>query len=332
MVMNITEASWLDIERLLPPYGNLNAKRVDEGTCVLLAVDHDARRHALLPLEKIDEAFFDDKSRGLTVGGRELEVEGSPKRLFLDIECTDRSGNDAFNLVVSDILRRVAAGDGHVEAVKTTLNHWRRFWQGGNSSGLTPDQVLGLFGELWFLSVWLMPRGLPNVGHWVGPSAARNDFQWPNLSVEAKATKSVRGHIHRINGLDQLDPPEGGGLYLFSLRVREEQGSKNSLVSLVERISDMLYDEPELMDLFEDSLARAGYSPVHAERYSQMRFRVIEERLYRVGEGFPRLSVASFSDGVPRGVERVDYEINLETCPELWVGRSSNEPGVNLEP
>lgn len=332
MVTNVSETSWFEIERWLPSYGRLNANRVNADTDMFLAVDHDGNRHALLFLGNTEEAFADERSRGLTVHGRQLEVEGEAERLFLDITCTDRNGKDAFNLVVSEILRHLMAGTEPINAVKITLARWRRFWGSAPGNGLSSDEVLGLFGELWFMLVWLAPYGLTNICRWVGPLGGRNDFQWPGFSIEVKTTGSIRGHIHRINGLDQLDPPEGGELFLFSLRVREEATSSNSLTALIERIGNLLISEPELMELFEDRLARAGYSPVHAERYSQTRFRVVGERLYRVSVGFPRLSVASFCDGLPRGVERVEYEINLETCPELYIGRSPGEPGVNLEP
>lgn len=87
--------------------------------------------------------------------------------------------------------------------------------------GLSAEQMCGLFGELWFLLIWLLPRGIRRVQNRVGPTGARHDFSWPTITVEAKTTQSARGHVHRISGLDQLDPPCGGDLFLFSLRMRE---------------------------------------------------------------------------------------------------------------
>ncbi|MGC7845709.1 PD-(D/E)XK motif protein [Desulforudis sp. 1088] len=332
MVNDVSEAMWNEIEQNPREFGYLNAKPVTPGIELFLAVDHEGYRHALLLLESFEQAFVDDRSRGLTVRGRGLEVEGQSGRPFLDIVCTDRNGHDAFNLVIAEILQRLAAGDSAADAVRLTLARWRRFWGGSPGAGLSREQVRGLFGELWFLLVWLIPHGLDNVRHWTGPTGARHDFQWPVFSVEVKTTESIRGHVHRINGLDQLDPPDNGILYLFSLRVREEASSSNSLVTAVNGIMDALSGNPILLDLFEDRLARAGYSPVQADRYSQIRFRLVGERLYRVDSGFPRLSTASFGGGLPRGVERVEYDINLETCPDLLVGRSPAEPGLDLTP
>jgi len=59
-----------------------------------------------------------------------------------------------------------------------------------------------------------------HVRAWLGPTGTRHDFQWPRLAVESKATSSLRGHIHRISGVEQLEAPEAGALYLFSLGVK----------------------------------------------------------------------------------------------------------------
>jgi hypothetical protein len=66
-------------------------------------------------------------------------------------------------------------------------------------------------------------------------------------------------------------------------------------------------------------LASANYSPLHADRYRELHFRIVDERLYRVANDFPRLSSASFVNGLPAGIERVEYKVNLETCQHLIV-------------
>lgn len=309
---------WRELETEPPAYGRMRARRLTRAD-VVLAVDHDHRHHVLLPIGSEEEGFTDSRSRGLLVAPRSLEIEDQPPRPFLDLCCSDRTANDAFNLVAIALLEELNNRATVIEAVRTTLARWRRFWAGLPAEGLSAEEVRGLFGELWFLLVWLLPHGTPHVEHWLGPSGARHDFQWPGLSVEAKATVSVRGHIHRINGLDQLDPPDDGTLAVFSMRLRDEPAASNSLVTLIARIEDVLAGEPERLDLFDGRIAAVGYSPAHADRYRDLRFRVVDERLYAVTDRFPRLSAGSFAGGVPAGIERIEYEINLEGGPDLVI-------------
>ncbi len=300
----------------------------DHTVVVALGVDERAGKHVLGLAEGTTENAATCRSLVSDLIERGLPTERAV--LFVDVRCSDPSGYESFNVVVNSILDEVRRGVVPREAVATVLARWRRFWGSVPEVGLSPDQVRGLFGELWFLLVWLLPHEADNVNHWVGSTGARHDFQWPALAVEAKATLSIRGHVHRINGLDQLDSPDEGELYFFSLRVREEPSAANSVVSLVERVSAALTGRADLLDTFEARLAQAGYSPAHAERYRSMLFRVVDERLYRVTAGFPRLSGESFQGGLPAGIERIEYEVNLDACHDLIVSRDPARPGLNI--
>jgi hypothetical protein len=324
----VTAESWRALPDRSDVYAELQAEAVHGVDGAFLAVDHEGSRHLLLPVEGDTEVVTDDRSRGIRALTRPLSVQGQPERQFVDVLCTTISGQDVFNLVATAILTQIAQGGGAADAVQSTLARWRRFWGAAPIGGLTGEEIRGLFGELWFLAAWLLPHGSTQVSHWLGPTGARHDFQWPALALEAKATTTTRGHIHRINGLDQLDPPPDGRLLVFSLRMREEATASNTLVSVIEAIAAALVDDSNALDGFEMRLAQAGYSSLEAERYAESRFRVINERLYEVAEGFPRLSATSFVDGVPNGIERIEYEIDLDSCPNLIVasGPSGFEP------
>jgi hypothetical protein len=318
----ITAESWRSLPARSTLFAELAAEAVAGIDGAFLAVDHEGSRHVLLGAPDDIEPVTDDRSRGIRALTRPLSVQGQAERNFLDVLCTGASGQEVFNLVASAILDKVGHGATPSEAVRSTLARWRRFWGAAPIGGLTGEEIRGLFGELWFLGVWLLPHGHDQLRHWLGPTGTRHDFQWPRLAVDAKATASTRGHIHRINGLDQLDPPADGRLLLFSLRMREEASASNTLVSLVDTITTKLADDADALDQLESRLVMAGYSSLEADRYAEVRFRVINERLYDVRGDFPRLSETSFTRGLPAGIERVDYEINLDACPDAIIADS----------
>jgi hypothetical protein len=325
----VTPDSWDRLPNRTGVYADLEAHTIEGTPGLLLAVDHDGARHILLPISDPSQGWTDDRSRGIRVATRELSVQGQPERPFIDVVCTDPSGQDVFNLVASTIVEQVLQGNVAADAVGATLARWRRFWSATPGAALSGEQLRGLFAELWFLAFWLLPRGHDQLRHWLGPTGARHDFQWPGVAVEVKATVSVRGHIHRVSGIDQLDPPESGSLYLFSLRLREETAAANSIVVLIERLLTDLAADSELLDLLETRLAQAGYSQAHADRYREVRYRIVNERLYHVRDHFPRLTTSSFTQGVPAGIERIEYEINLDSCPDLIVASSPQEPALS---
>lgn len=313
--------SWRSLDAAPVEYGALRARWLSAHDAAI-GVDHDGRRHLLLPLRTPEEGFVDRRSRGLTIDVRLLGVEEKPARPFLDLCCVDRAAGRAFDLVVDGLLDELAAGRPTADAVRSAVAKWRRFWGGGPVEGLDASAINGLFGELWFLAVWLLPRSSDAVAHWTGPRGARHDFQWPRHAIEAKTTVSVRGHIHRINGLDQLDAPDDGRLAVFSLRVREEESASNSLPVLIDRIEMLLAERGDQLESFEHRLAAAGYSKAHEARYREHRLRVVDERLLRVEADFPRIRAGDLHAGMPAGVERVEYDVNLETFGHLVIARS----------
>jgi hypothetical protein len=231
-------------------------------------------------------------------------------------------------LIGGELADRLASGQETApECVTRVLAKWRRFWGQVPQQILAREEQLGLFAELWFLSVWLVPRvgAAEAMTRWRGPFGSRHDFEWTGRSMEVKATTSTRGRIHRINGLDQLVPPESGELMLFSLRLREEAGATNTLPSVIAACHAQLEPDADALNRLEEALAQVGYTPAHDEEYARHCFRVVDEGVFKVIEDFPRLTVAHLPLGVPAGVERVEYEINLTGFDRLCIARRTTD-------
>lgn len=299
---------------------------------LLAALDAENRRHLLIQLQPEEAELHDEQSRGISVATRELVVHEHGRGRYLDICCNDASGYDALDLIGGEIANGlVVSSTTPAKLVGLVLAKWRRFWGELPRQILSREEQLGLFAELWFLSTWLATHiGVDEaVVRWRGPFGARHDFEWASRSIEVKATTSVRGRIHRINGLDQLAPPENGVLMLFSLRLREEAGASNTLPSLIAMCRLQLETEPASLDRFETALAQANYSPAYDEEYAKLKLRVVDEGLFRVEQDFPRITHTSFEAGVPDGVERVEYEINLGGCSHLLIASDASAmPGL----
>jgi hypothetical protein len=329
--MRIEPEVW---ERLsqLDPIGDKLAARLaipDITDRLQCALDSENRRHLLIGLKPSEKDLHDSQSRGLSVVTRELVTQGqdSPTR-YIDIECQEIAGNAALDLIGGEVAAALAAeAKSPHDIVKSVLVRWRRFWSDLPKNILSHDELLGLFGELWFLSMWL----IPNVGSaravqgWRGPLGARHDFEWPMKSVEVKVTTSTRGRVHCINGIEQLMPPERGELLFFSLRVREEVGATNTLATLIGIARNLLDSDIEALNKFEMMLVRTGYSPAHDGEYAKVRLRIAEEGLFAVTDNFPRITSNMFEGGIPPGVEKITYEINLNSFDHLRIARTPQQ-------
>jgi len=326
--VNINKTTWEKLESEFATGKKIAARLfLPEVTRKLYAgLDANLFRHLLIPLDENQEEYVDSQSKGLSVSTKELIVQGSKPTKYIDIKCQDKSGFSIFEVIGQEIAERIDSGVPK-EVVASVINKWRNFWSYSPKEILSRQKIIGLFAELWFFNFWLLSKleKLEAVNRWRGPFSSRHDFEWSGTSVEVKATTNVKSRIHHINDVDQLLPPDDGVLFLFSLHLREEQGSQNSLTSLISLCRENIQDDVDALSKFENILAIFGYSPVYDEEYSKLKFRVVDQKLYSVKEGFPRIISGSFKNNIPNGVFDINYLINLDGFDEYCVATSPDD-------
>lgn len=289
---------------------------------LIAAVDSDGRRHLLVALGDEEVDLVDRDSRGIDVATRLLSIQGRDRARYIDISCNDAMGHAVFDLFGGEIASTLASSDGTPnEAILRLLAKWRRFWGHQPLQLLSRDEQLGLFAELWFLYFWLIPKVGADaaLSRWRGPFGARHDFESAVESVEVKATAAAAGLAHRINGIDQLTPPENGTLFLFSLKVREEAGANNTFPDLVRLTRGACKNNIEALSHFENALAASQYLDAHEGEYSKTKFRIVSEKLFAVRDDFPRLTLSAFPSGIPLGVDNIAYDIDLQVALHLQI-------------
>jgi hypothetical protein len=295
---------------------------------LVAALDSDGKRHLLILLAASEGDVEDAQSRGVEVATRELAMPNHASGRYLDITCHDATGHEAFDLIGGELAERlVAGGETAPEIVTRVLSKWRRFWGQSPKQLLSREKQIGLFAEVWFLTYWLIPRFGADaaVARWRGPFGSRHDFEWTGRSIEVKATTATRGHIHRINGLEQLTPPDDGHLFCFSLQLREEAGATNTLPSVIAVCRTLTESHANALSSFEYALSQAEYSPAHESEYAKLKLRVVEQGFYAVRDDFPRLTPTEFPNGLPPGIEHVEYDINLGGFAHLCIARKPAE-------
>lgn len=297
----------------------LEAREVEAGSGVWVARDHLNRQHLLVRVP--DDVILDIAStHGLSASVASHRIPNHADANYIDLVCLDQAVAATFAAVAADIAEETvqAEADARRSQVITALNEWRWFW-GVDPTRLSSTDAMGLFGELWFLIRWagVSPE---SVEAWDASNGARHDFQWPVHSVEVKATSRAGAVVHTIQHLEQLDNAETGDLYLYSLRVARDALAANTLNSLVEVATTALSDAPGARAELLTKLGQRGYTPAGRDQ-SAVPYRVVEEGLYRVGDDFPRLTQASFSDGLPDGITGVSYQLDMTACTSWRVGR-----------
>ncbi len=327
------ETSWGTLETPESPDG-LSSRRatgVPRGQPVYLAVDGRDHRHLLIQVPDSSAPIIQPRTRGLEVNSARYRLGADPEALYVDLVCIDPAQNPTFSAVAEDIFRVLVRPHGRPrDVIFGALARWRTFWSAG-AEGMGPEKALKLFAELLFMKRWLAPVTPQVMERWTVGDEAQYDFQWSEVAVEVKAAEGRANEEpqHLVTSLEQMDDPDHGRLFLFSLQVREDAVAADSLHSLVQGLAAGFGDPGALADL-DRKLGLRGYS-ANDRTSAARKLRIVSERLYRVENGFPRITKQSLqAGGLPAGVSKIGYTVDLAVCRPWLVATAPTDAGASL--
>lgn len=193
-----------------------------------------------------------------------------PVPIYHEIEVTLQSGPKGYALSVStsnellfrpffSVLLEIAdaiqlEGCSPVAAVMVAIERFANVIQ--RNSELSPERLVGLWGELWVLDRLLKSKTTAAIENWTGWRADQHDFRIGALELEVKTTMCA-APVHVINGSHQLLGSQGYTLFLVSLQLmRSDKG--DSLKDRVETIAQTLAGDQTATKVFERACAKLG--------------------------------------------------------------------------
>lgn len=119
-------------------------------------VDHLGRRGLFLQLPSDARGVEPVTTAGLSVLTDQFRIGGGDPGRYIALTCLRQEQVATFGSLCVDVLRETLGEEGCAAGrVEAILNRWKVFWR-VQSTSLSREAALGLFGELWFLHHWLM--------------------------------------------------------------------------------------------------------------------------------------------------------------------------------
>ena len=252
---------------------------------------------------------------------RDIEVTLSPPdeadTQLLAFKLLDSNQRDIFQTLCEDIISAASQARSEVGAVSAALMRtwrWHHLLRGGRGALLSPEEQMGLLGELFVLERLLLPRvdATSALTAWRGPLGAPKDFEIARVAIEAKTRRGGATPSLSITSESQLD--EGGLDSLFLHVVELDEAPMDgiqgvTLNDVAERIRrNILSLDPGSTAIFEARLSAAGYRM--EDDYSSHHWLEGAVRLYLVSGSFPRIT----SGEMRPGVSNVRYSVSLADC------------------
>lgn len=254
-----------------------------------------------------------------TAAGRNLAVSlarfdvANGSTLFVDILCLEPALDAVFAELAGEVVHRVGAGCGPVDAVEGTITDFRDLLHSGDDREVPYSQILGLVGELLVLrSLVHMSPGA--IEAWTGPDEQRHDFRQREHAIEVKTSSRADSTTVAISSCEQLAEPAGGTLILVHVCLERTDNGELSVSTLVTDIVAAGCPRPKLIRV----LSGVGCTNPEADLWNRLRFSVERISGYRVVSGFPRITSRLFPRGLlPDGIETVSYTLDLDAARDF---------------
>ena len=209
---------------------------------------------------------------------------------------------DVFEVLATDITNvaiQASTSSGAIRAVTRRLEAWQACLRSGRR-GLTPEEQIGLFGELTVLEMLGQKVGYSNaISAWGGPLDKVHDFTAHGIALEVKCVNGIGNHL-RISTLNQLETEGLRLLLVVRVRLREDPTGR-TLGDFVSQIRARVAETCNAGPDFDERLLRLGYLETDNFLYETTHF--LQESLvaYEVRKEFPRLTNSSIPAGIIDG-------------------------------
>jgi hypothetical protein len=252
------------------------------------------------------------QGRGFIVSKVDLGT-GENSRLWLALSRRPEGSLDMFTLMAIDIISTLNARSAMPEEsifqlFLARIRAWQDFMRLGTDMTLSPEAEVGLIGELVFLRS-ILKAGVPPVfaiEGWLGPINGVQDFALGTGAIEVKATIAATGFVATIASLEQLDDSIRQPLFLAGVRLCQGP-SGMSLPEIIADTRELLCESATARSSFDIKLLHAGYMDALSGHYKRC-FSPVCTQIFRIAEGFPRLT----KSGVPHQVTRARYELDID--------------------
>lgn len=245
-----------------------------------------------------------------------LPAQNADNKSRLILILKEKANWEIFLTLCNDLIfatRKLDSSSTAIQTLLRRLNRWQDFLKKMRSTLLSEESIKGLMGELIFIKNHLMPAfGICQaIKFWQGPEGFPQDFNVNNSAIEVKSQSGATVPVIQISSADQLCP-QFADMYLYVVtlgKATPEDKDVMNLPVLIDEIRKALEPEASVyVERFNDLVYMTGY--IDSDQYLDFCYVFAAERMFKVGDGFPRIC----PNDLHPGIVRISYHINLSAC------------------
>ena len=294
-------------------YDSIVLDGLKEGS-VLIGIDKEGRRGILLKDKSVHSQLPKPGCTRIEIS-REIVISDKVSNPYIKIICADDALENSFSLLIYRLIKLISDGSTPTKATIDVVSEFRRLLSKSGGPLPSDEEILGLVGELVFISQ-IIKKNQDCWKGWNGPEGSSRDFTWDKTDVEIKASFQAGEPKITINNLNQLEPKSDRSLFLFHSTFVANPKGNISVPTLIEEIHSKIEDKEE----FEERVFKAGYAKEHRDLWMDHKFSLSQSSSYSITEDFPRINEKSFKNGIiPESILRIRYEIDLNKVSKFKI-------------
>jgi hypothetical protein len=299
----VNAETWATLDEDRPGVGVVRKRIAPEAPIdMFAAVEKPGNAHLLLfRLANDSQASLVAVPAAAGIRVRSVPTAEEPGWGFAEVRLLDPRYSEVFVSLADDLAEHVTHSRDQVAAVERLadrLRRWEAFLKLSGPEGLSQERRAGLYGELHIIRTHLWPViGKAAIDAWVGPASAQQDFQAPGWALEVKTSRTKQPVSVLISGERQLDDLGLAYLGLAHVGLEERRQIGETLPQIVSSVRSLVADSAGA-ETYEAQLIAAGYLAIHEPLYLDDGYTLRFDELFRVRDGFPRITERDLIGGV----------------------------------
>ncbi len=229
----------------------------------------------------------------------------------LSLSLVDDAYKEMFLLFCGDIIdssRVILDRKKAVKFIARRYKEWREMLASSRRDTLSPNEIKGLLGEMYYLQNYLAPLyGIEKAAlSWTGPRKLPQDFIVDETWYEIKTILSSGTEIS-ISSIEQLDCSNPGELAVIHAdKTSVTNGQAVNLNQIYHQILMQIQDDMVKAE-FSSMLLQYGYFPREEYESAEYTFEIKDVLRFAVTSAFPCLR----RNGLPSSILKAEYSISL---------------------
>jgi len=230
-----------------------------------------------------------------------------PEYKTLRFSLQDNEVSGMFYVFCEDLIeatKNSKQDSGYVDIVNHFFK-WKKLFMVSKKNLLTEPKIMGLIGEIWFLTNDLSKRiGFPKaLESWSGQELTHKDFTYQDTWFEIKTINASSPLVH-ISSIEQLASDNNGELCVVSLERMSEKYNGISLNKIILETAKAISVEDE-RNLFLSKVSMQSYE--YNDKYDDYVYEKKDYYRYLITKDFPKLTKLN----IPSEIIKATYDIAL---------------------